>query len=102
MFSELRNDEKELALRCLASAARGDLFPIEDIEHHVGMSADDLAGLIGAYPDVDDSRYESIGFRALDLCLAHAARVRAGRDVPGVPETPREIEAVRMKVIGGK
>jgi hypothetical protein len=102
MFWKLNGAEKDVAYRCLQSAVNGDLFPLEQAEYHVGMSESDLRRVLAAYPHVDDTRYESHGFLALDLCLALASAARRSGSLPLVPESATEIETVRMKVVGEK
>jgi len=102
MFSELSRAEKDVAYRCLQSAVNGDLFPLDESKHHIGMSESDLRRVLASYPDIDDTRYESHGFLALDLCLSLASVARRSGPLAIVPESPREIETIRMKILGGK
>jgi hypothetical protein len=102
MFAELNGAERYLAYRCLQSAVNGDLFPLEESNYHIGMSESDLRRVLASYPHIDDTRYESHGFLALDLCLALAIAARRTGSLALVPERASEIESVRMKVLGGK
>lgn len=102
MFSELSDGERDLVLRCWKCAIRGELFPLEQAEQYIGMTAEDLGRVIRSYPIIGDERYDNHGFLALDLGLSTAASVRSERDLPGIPESPSEIDAVRLKAVGGK
>jgi hypothetical protein len=102
MFWTLSGAEKDVAYRCLQSAVNGDLFPLEDVTYQIGMSESDLRRVLASYPNIDDMRYESHGFRALDLCLSLASVARRSGPLTLVPEGPDEIETIRMKILGGK
>ncbi len=102
MFAELSGAEKDVVYRCLQSGANGDLFPVEESEYHVGISESDLRRVLSSYPRIDDTRYESHGFLALDLCLSLASVARRSGPLALVPESPAEIERIRMKALGGK
>ena len=102
MFSELSSSEKDLTLRCLQSAAIGDLFLLSEAEYQIGMTVQDLERVVKAYPLIDDSRYDSHASLALDLCLANASRARRAAPLPLIPEPASEIDVIRMKIIGGK
>jgi hypothetical protein len=102
MFSELSGAEKDVAYRCLQSAVNGDLFPLEESKYHIGMSESDLRRVLASYPRIDDTRYESHSFLALDLCLSLASVARRSGPLALVPESSGEIEALRIKILGGK
>ena len=102
MFSELSAAEKDVAYRCLLSALNGDLFPLEESKYHIGMSESDLRRVLASYPRIDDMRYESHGFLALDLCLSLASVARTSGPLALVPESSDEIKRIRMKALGAK
>ena len=102
MFDQLSEPEKDVAYRCLQSAVHGDLFPLEESEYHVGLTEAALKQVVASYPRMNDTRYESAGSLALDLCLSLARVARRSGPLALVSESADEIERIRMKILGGK
>jgi hypothetical protein len=102
VLSESSGAEKDLVRRCLQSAVSGELFDLNESEYHIGMSEIDLRRVVAAYPAIDDTRYESHGFLALDLCLSLASQARRSGSLSLIPESASVIEMIRAKIIGRK
>ena len=102
MFSDLTPAEQDLILRCVDAAASGELFPLSEAEHRVGVKEAELKSLLASPARIDGAGYESPGFFAVDLCLSQARDVRRSRRLASIAETPEIIESVRIRFIGGK
>jgi hypothetical protein len=66
-FEKLKTKEQEIVLRCMkASAAH-----IDDWEKHsrLGLTSEELKGVIAEWPSIDDSDENGPGFLAINNCL---------------------------------
>jgi hypothetical protein len=109
-LTELTAGERRVVLACLEAAAAGELFPMAETRQHIGVERDELLRLVQQFPAIDDSRYESTAFLAIDRSMLEAMKTARKGRLPSWPWKRRRlaglsrdrIDEVRLKWMGGK